>query len=169
MENSRITPSRRMMLFSEARWSQRVSWSGWFPLKSSRTCSCCRLHCDLQNVPREHANRTAGMYVLTVPRHLANWLDDLDCVVSLTALRRTQVKTLLATIHELLRLLVTMESPVYRAVTWIPICVRVTWLPKFLSCGSFPWEAPSEDWKGIGQPTYEKVIEEFFWISLFRS
>jgi hypothetical protein len=49
------------------------------------------------------------MYVLTGPCHLGNWLDYLDCVVSLTALSRTQVKTLLATIHELLRLLVTME------------------------------------------------------------
>jgi hypothetical protein len=28
------------------------SWSGWFPLKSSPTCSCRWLRCDLQNVPR---------------------------------------------------------------------------------------------------------------------
>jgi hypothetical protein len=33
--------------------------SGWFPLKSSPTCSYRWLHCDLQNVPREHANCTA--------------------------------------------------------------------------------------------------------------
>jgi hypothetical protein len=47
------------VLFSEARWSQRMSWSGWFSLKSSPTCSCRWLHCDLQNVPREHAKCTA--------------------------------------------------------------------------------------------------------------
>jgi hypothetical protein len=35
------------------------SWSGWFP-QSSPTCSCCWLHCDLQNVSREHAKCTAG-------------------------------------------------------------------------------------------------------------
>jgi hypothetical protein len=35
------------------------SWSGWFPLKSSPTCSCRWLHYDLQNVPREHPNCTA--------------------------------------------------------------------------------------------------------------
>jgi hypothetical protein len=33
-------------------------------------------------------------------------------------------------------------APVYRAVTWIPICVSVTWSPKLSSCGRFPWEAP---------------------------
>jgi hypothetical protein len=32
-------------------------------------------------------------------------------------------------------------NPVYRAVALIPICVSVTWLPKFLICGRFPWEA----------------------------
>jgi hypothetical protein len=35
------------------------SWSGWFPLKSSPTCSCRWLHCDLQNVRREHPNYNA--------------------------------------------------------------------------------------------------------------
>jgi hypothetical protein len=41
-------------------WSQRASWSGWLPRKSSLTCSYRWLHCDLQNVPHEHANCTAG-------------------------------------------------------------------------------------------------------------
>jgi hypothetical protein len=41
----------------------------------------------------------------------------------------------------MLRLLVTMESPVYRAVARIPICVSVTWSPVFPTCGRFPWEA----------------------------
>jgi hypothetical protein len=45
----------------QAWWSQRVSWSGWFPLKSSPTCSSRWLHCYLQNVQREHANSTDGM------------------------------------------------------------------------------------------------------------
>jgi hypothetical protein len=48
------------VLFSESRWSQKVSWSGWFPLKPLPTCSNRWLHCRLQNVPREHANCTAG-------------------------------------------------------------------------------------------------------------
>jgi hypothetical protein len=62
----------------EARWSQIVSWSSWFPLKSSPTCSSRWFHCDLQNVQREHTNCTAGMYVLTDPRHLT------DCRVFIT-------------------------------------------------------------------------------------
>jgi hypothetical protein len=58
-----------VLLFIEARsmgraiqWSpmKPESWSGWFPLKSSPTCCYRWLHCDLQNVPREHANCTAG-------------------------------------------------------------------------------------------------------------
>jgi hypothetical protein len=48
------------VLFNEAWWSRRVSWSGWFPLKSLPTCSCHWLHCDFQYVPREHVNCTAG-------------------------------------------------------------------------------------------------------------
>jgi hypothetical protein len=56
------------VMFSEDRWSQEVSWSGWFPFEArewvnpaglvegayfSPTCSCRWLHCDIQNVPRE--------------------------------------------------------------------------------------------------------------------
>jgi hypothetical protein len=43
------------------KWSpmKPESWSGWFPLKSSPTCSYRWLHCYLQNVPREHLNCTA--------------------------------------------------------------------------------------------------------------
>jgi hypothetical protein len=36
-------------------------------------------------------------------------------------------------------------NPVYRAVAWIPICVSVTWSPKFLTCGRFSWEAPTTE------------------------
>jgi hypothetical protein len=42
------------------------SWSGWFPLKSSPTCSYRWLHCDFQKVPREHPN-------CTVRTLLADW------------------------------------------------------------------------------------------------
>jgi hypothetical protein len=58
-----------MLLFTEARsmgravqWSpmKPESWSGWFWLKSSPTCSYCWLLWHLQNVPREHAICTAG-------------------------------------------------------------------------------------------------------------
>jgi hypothetical protein len=57
-----------VLLFTEARsmgravqWSpmKPESWSGWFPLKSSPTCSSRWLHCDLLSVPREHPNGTA--------------------------------------------------------------------------------------------------------------
>jgi hypothetical protein len=43
------------------------------------------------------------LYVLTGPCYLVDWLTELNCVVSLTALRRTQVKTLLATIYVAIR------------------------------------------------------------------
>jgi hypothetical protein len=133
-----------MLLFTEARsmesavqWSpmKPESWSGWLPLMSSPTCSCCWLHCDLQNVSRE----LLELYVLTGPRHPCYSLTELNCVVSLTALRRTQVKTLLAKIH--VAIVGCHGNPVYRSVAWIPICVSVTWSPKFSSCGRFPWEA----------------------------
>jgi hypothetical protein len=70
-----------VLLFTEARsmgravqWSpiKPESWSGWFPLKFSPTCSYRWLHCDLQIVPRE----LLEMYVLAGPRHLAGWLTD---------------------------------------------------------------------------------------------
>jgi hypothetical protein len=124
-----------------ARWGMLFmkpeSWSGWFPLKSSLTCSCRWLHCDLQNVPRE----LLEMYVLTGPRHLAEWLTELICVVSLIALRQTQMKTMLATIH--VAIVGCHGNPVYRAVAWIPICISVAWSSKFLTCGRFPREAPT--------------------------
>jgi hypothetical protein len=92
----------------------------------------------------ERATRTAllELYVLIGLMHLRYWLAELNCVVSLTALRRTQVKTLLATIHA--AFVGCHGNPVYRAVTWIPIWVSVTWSPVFPTCGRFPWEAPTE-------------------------
>jgi hypothetical protein len=56
--------------------SLRLAWWGVLfseaPLKSSPTCSCWWLRYGLQNVPREHANCTAGMRVLTGRGHLAD-------------------------------------------------------------------------------------------------
>jgi hypothetical protein len=72
-----------VLLFTEARSMKRAvqwnpmnseSWSGWFPLKSSPTCSCCWLHCDLQNVSR----KLLELYVLTGQRHLRYWLTELN-------------------------------------------------------------------------------------------
>jgi hypothetical protein len=126
-----------VLLFTEARsmgravqWSQMKpeSWSGWFPLKPSPTCSCCWLHYDLQNLPHE----LLELYVLTGPRHLRYWLAEVNCVFSVTAFRRTQVKTLLATIHA--AIVGCHAKPVYLAVTWSPV---------FPTCGRFPWEAPT--------------------------
>jgi hypothetical protein len=64
------------------------SWPGCFPLKSSPTCSCRWLHCDLQNVPFKHPNCTART-------QRANWPESSDWSVfpyiSVDVLRRTQV------------------------------------------------------------------------------
>jgi hypothetical protein len=54
------------------------------------------------------------------------------------------MKTLLATI--LVAFVGCHGNPVYRAVTWIPICVSVTWSPVFPTCERFPWEAPTGGW-----------------------
>jgi hypothetical protein len=124
-------------------WSpmEPESWSGWFPLKSSPACSYRWLHCDLQNVPREHANCTAGTVRANWSEASSLLIGELNCVFSVTAFRWTQVKTLLATIH--VAFVGCHGNPVYRAVTWIPICVSVTWSPVFPTCGRFPWEAPT--------------------------
>jgi hypothetical protein len=69
------------------------------------------------------------------------WWEVLNCVVSLTALRRTQVKTMLATIH--VAIVGCHGNPVYRSVAWISTCTNVTRSPKPSSCGRIPWEAPT--------------------------
>jgi hypothetical protein len=45
--------------------------------------------------------------------------------------------------HNNARIVGCHGNTVYRSVAWIPICVSVTWSPKFLTCGRFPWEAPT--------------------------
>jgi hypothetical protein len=92
----------------------------------------------------EHATQTflLELYVLLGLRDFRYWLAELNCVVSLTALRQTQVKTLLATIH--VAFIGCHGNPVYRAFIWIPICISVTWSPVFPTCGRFPWEASTQ-------------------------
>jgi hypothetical protein len=121
-----------VLLFTGARsmgravqWSpmKPESWSGWFPLKSSPTCSCCWLQCDLQYVPRE----LLELYVLTDPRHLRYWLTGrswlrrlLNCLEADPSENTARNNTWIVAIvgyH---------GKSVFRAVTWIPICVSVT-------------------------------------------
>jgi hypothetical protein len=87
----------------------------------------------------ERATRTAllELYVLIGLRHLRYWLAELNCAFSVTAFRRTQLKTLLATIH--VAFVGCHGNPVYRAVAWIRICVSIAWSSKFLTCGRFPF------------------------------
>jgi hypothetical protein len=82
-----------VLLFAEAhsmgravQWSQRVDLAGFH----SSLCRPAPVDDYITTYRMCHANCTAGMYVLTGPRHLVNWLTELNCVSS-TALRRTQV------------------------------------------------------------------------------
>jgi hypothetical protein len=68
-----------------------------------------------------------------------------DRFASLIALKRTQVKTLLATIR--VAFVGCHGNPFYRAVTWIPICVRVTWSPVFQHVGGFHGRLPQQQHK----------------------
>jgi hypothetical protein len=133
-----------VLLFTGARSMRRaVQWSPmkpereliWLvPLKSSPTCSYRWLHCDLQNVPHEHAKCTAGNVHanwseascwLTDPRRLVNCLKRLSvylssCLVVHPSVDTTRNNTWIVAIvgyH---------GNPVYRTVTWIPICIIVT-------------------------------------------
>jgi hypothetical protein len=89
---SSLRLARWGVLFSEARWNQRVSWSGWFPLKSSPTCSYRWLLYDLQNVPREHAKCTAG--TARANRSETSWqlTEASSTYISVVVLRRTQYR-----------------------------------------------------------------------------
>jgi hypothetical protein len=69
------------LLFTAARsmghavqWSpmKPESWSGWFPLKSSPTCSYRWLHCNFQDMLREYPNALIELNFLTDLHRLAN-------------------------------------------------------------------------------------------------
>jgi hypothetical protein len=142
-----VCPSLRLawwgVVFSEARWSQTVSWSDWIPLTSSPTCSYRWLLCDLQNVAREHAKCTAG--TARANRSETSWrliglnwtelrclLNCLEVDPSVNTARNNSCIVAIVRHH---------GNPVYRAVAWIPICVSVTWSPVLPTCERFPWEA----------------------------
>jgi hypothetical protein len=83
----------------------------------------------------ERAARTRELHYSKSTRCLVRVIfvtDWLVRVISVTGLRRAQVKTLLCN-----------RNPVYRAVAWIPICVSVAWSSKLLTYGWFPREAPT--------------------------
>jgi hypothetical protein len=127
-------------------WSpmKSESWSGWFLLKSSPTCSCHWLHYDLQNVPHENAKCAAGTvcanwseasWLLTDWTELCRLLNCLEADPIVNTARNSSCIVAIVRHH---------ENPVYRSVAWIPISESVTLLPKFLICGRFPWEAPTD-------------------------
>jgi hypothetical protein len=49
------------------------------------------------------------------------------------------------TLHSLYRNWMCGRFAVYRTVTWIRICVSIAWSSKFLTCGRFPREAPTNE------------------------
>jgi hypothetical protein len=83
--------SRWGVLFSEAWWIQRVSWSGWFPLSLRRPAPVASFIATYRTCRANTRTALLEMYVLTGPRQLDNWLTELIRVLSLTSLRRTQV------------------------------------------------------------------------------
>jgi hypothetical protein len=56
-----VTGARSMGLAVQWTLMKPESWSGWFPLNSSPSCSYRWFHCDFQNVPREHPNCAARL------------------------------------------------------------------------------------------------------------
>jgi hypothetical protein len=120
-------------------------WSGWFTLKSSPTCHCRWLHCDLQNVPREHTNCTAG--TVRANRSEASWqLTELNWTELSRLLNYPEADPSVNTARNntwIVAIVGYHRKLVYRAVAWIPICLSITWSPVFPTCGRFPWEAPT--------------------------
>jgi hypothetical protein len=113
---------------------------GWvdrlIPLKSSPTCSYRCLHCDLQNVSREHAKCTAGT-VHAYWSEASCWLTELIHVVWLTAwsvflvqlcwcLEADPIVDTARNNSCIVAIVGYHGNPIYRAVAWIPICVSVT-------------------------------------------
>jgi hypothetical protein len=77
------------------------------------------------------------------------------------------VKTLLATID--VAFVGCYGNPVYRAVTWIPICVSDTWSPVFPTCGRFPWEAPTILYVAVVTRMRVKIVTQKWQKALFEN
>jgi hypothetical protein len=155
------------LLFTGARSMERAvqwsptrpeSWSGCFTLKSSPTCSNRCLCCDLQNVPREHPNCTARTQRANSSES-SSWLTEAKSkllydwrsasqYVSVSGtpwLKRLPLHLCLCleadpsvdTAHNnscIVAIVGYHGNSIYRAVVWIPIWV---------TCGRFPWKAPT--------------------------
>jgi hypothetical protein len=96
---------------------------------TERAARTRELHC--WNV---RANRSEASWHLTERTELRRLLNCLEANPSVNTARNNTCFVVIVGYH---------GNPVYRAVAWIPICVCVTWLPKFLTCGRFQWEAPT--------------------------
>jgi hypothetical protein len=82
--------------------------------------------------------------MLTGPCHLADWLTDWTDPCNLLNCLEPDPRVDTARNNTCFVVIVGYHgNPVYRAVGWVPIYLSVTWLPKFLTCGRFPWEAPT--------------------------
>jgi hypothetical protein len=131
------------MLFNEARWSQRVDPAG----SHLSLCRPAPIAGYIATYSKCYANSTAGMYVLTSPRHLDNWLNWTDPRRLINCLEADPSVDTACNNTCFVAIVGYHGNPVYQAVAWILICVSITWLPKFLTCGRFPWEAPTNPFK----------------------
>jgi hypothetical protein len=128
------------------------SWFGWFPLKSSQTCSYHWLHCDFQNVLRNHRNRTNRT-------QRANW--SVFPYSSVDILWRTQYRTPIALLENAVLCCTLFTKPYHSndEAVLLRVCVAM-WmllhnsehlqistvadrLSMFTTCGRIPWKAPT--------------------------
>jgi hypothetical protein len=103
------------------------SWSGWFPLKFSSTCSCRWLRCDLQNVPREHQNCTARTQRANSSES-SSWLKSLLRISLLMSWGEPNIKTTRNN-SCVITIVGYHGNSVYQVVTLIPVWVTVTSVP----------------------------------------
>jgi hypothetical protein len=127
-----------VLLFTEARsmgravhWSpvKPESWSGWFPLKSSPTCSCPWLHCDLQNLTRELHYSKSTCYLVRVIL-----LTDLSSRLFFSMSRGELLVEAARNTSCVITIVGYHGDSVYRVVASIPVWVI---------CGRFPREDPT--------------------------
>jgi hypothetical protein len=96
------------------------------------------------------------LYVLIGLRHFRYWLADwlrrlLNCLEANPSENAARNNTRIVAIVGYHR------NPLYRAVAWIPICISVIWSSKFLTCGRFPWEAPTTSLQSFRRPVCVSV------------